>query len=70
MMFLNVHLCCASSRSTAESLSNQNEAELQRRLEERQQEISHMQELLETKVQLLQEVNAHTQKHKIQHSKL
>ncbi|KAM9848622.1 myomegalin isoform 2-T2 [Aulostomus maculatus] len=39
----------------AESLSNHNEAELQRRLEERQQEISHMQEILETKVQLLQE---------------
>lgn len=43
-------------RSTAESLSSQTEAELQRRLEERQQEISHMQEVLETKVQLLQEV--------------
>nr|XP_043899674.1 myomegalin isoform X5 [Solea senegalensis] len=40
---------------TADSLSNQNEAELQRRLAERQQEISHMQELLETKVQRLQE---------------
>ncbi|KAL7397807.1 hypothetical protein ABVT39_028209 [Epinephelus coioides] len=41
--------------STAESLSNQNEAELQRRLAERQEEIIHMQEILETKVQLLQE---------------
>ncbi|XP_071384816.1 myomegalin, partial [Centroberyx affinis] len=41
--------------STAESLSNQNEAELQRRLSERQEEISHMQEILETKVQLLHE---------------
>uniref|UniRef100_A0A3Q3SDS2 Centrosomin N-terminal motif 1 domain-containing protein n=1 Tax=Mastacembelus armatus TaxID=205130 RepID=A0A3Q3SDS2_9TELE len=41
--------------STADSLSNQNEAELQRRLAERQEEISHMQEILETKVQLLQE---------------
>ncbi|KAM3875833.1 myomegalin-like [Diretmus argenteus] len=41
--------------STAESLSNQNEAELQRRLSERQEEISHMQEILQTKVQLLQE---------------
>ncbi|CAK6982318.1 myomegalin [Scomber scombrus] len=41
--------------STAECLSNQNEAELQRRLEDRQEEISHMQEILETKVQLLQE---------------
>uniref|UniRef100_A0A4W6D470 Centrosomin N-terminal motif 1 domain-containing protein n=1 Tax=Lates calcarifer TaxID=8187 RepID=A0A4W6D470_LATCA len=40
---------------TADSLSNQNEAELQRRLAERQEEISHMQEILETKVQLLQE---------------
>ncbi|XP_010777203.1 myomegalin-like [Notothenia coriiceps] len=40
---------------TAESLSNQNEAELQRRLQERQEEIIHMQEILETKVQLLQE---------------
>ncbi|XP_075938706.1 myomegalin-like [Anarhichas minor] len=41
--------------STAESLSNQNEAELQCRLSERQEEIIHMQEILETKVQLLQE---------------
>uniref|UniRef100_A0A3Q1GR52 Centrosomin N-terminal motif 1 domain-containing protein n=1 Tax=Acanthochromis polyacanthus TaxID=80966 RepID=A0A3Q1GR52_9TELE len=41
--------------STAESLSNQNEAELQCHLVERQEEISHMQEILETKVQLLQE---------------
>nr|XP_020516767.2 myomegalin-like [Labrus bergylta] len=41
--------------STAESLSNQSEAELQRRLAERQEEISHMQEILQTKVQLLQE---------------
>lgn len=47
-------------RSTAESLSNQNEAELQRRLAERQEEISHMQEVLEAKVQLLQEVETHT----------
>ncbi|TNN74750.1 Myomegalin [Liparis tanakae] len=39
----------------AESLSNQNEAELQRRLSERQEEIIHMQEILETKVQLLQQ---------------
>lgn len=46
-------------RSTAESLSNQNEAELQRRLAERQEEISHMQEILEAKVQLLQEVETH-----------
>ncbi|KAJ8011612.1 hypothetical protein DPEC_G00060060 [Dallia pectoralis] len=41
--------------STAESLSSHNEAELQRRCEERQQEIDHMQELLQTKIQLLQE---------------
>ncbi|CAJ1059466.1 myomegalin-like isoform X1 [Xyrichtys novacula] len=41
--------------STAESLSNQSEAELQRRLSERQEEICHMQEILQTKVQLLQE---------------
>uniref|UniRef100_A0A8C9ZTW3 Centrosomin N-terminal motif 1 domain-containing protein n=1 Tax=Sander lucioperca TaxID=283035 RepID=A0A8C9ZTW3_SANLU len=47
-------------RSTAESLSNQNEAELQRRLAERQEEIVHMQEILQTKVQLLQEVHTHT----------
>uniref|UniRef100_A0A4W5PRJ6 Centrosomin N-terminal motif 1 domain-containing protein n=1 Tax=Hucho hucho TaxID=62062 RepID=A0A4W5PRJ6_9TELE len=47
--------------STAESLSSHNEAELQRRCEERQQEIDHMQELLETKIQLLQEV--HTRAH-------
>lgn len=46
-------------RSAAESLSNQNEAELQRRLAERQEEISHMQEVLEAKVQLLQEVETH-----------
>uniref|UniRef100_A0A8C7QL40 Centrosomin N-terminal motif 1 domain-containing protein n=1 Tax=Oncorhynchus mykiss TaxID=8022 RepID=A0A8C7QL40_ONCMY len=41
--------------TTAESLSSHNEAELQRRCEERKQEIDHMQELLETKIQLLQE---------------
>uniref|UniRef100_A0A8P4GEV6 Centrosomin N-terminal motif 1 domain-containing protein n=1 Tax=Dicentrarchus labrax TaxID=13489 RepID=A0A8P4GEV6_DICLA len=51
--------------STAESLSNQNEAELQRHLADRQEEISHMQEILETKVQLLQEVQR--QKHTITH---
>lgn len=49
-------------RSTAESLSNQNEAELQRRLAERQEEISHTQEILEAKVQLLQEVEPFTQR--------
>ncbi|XP_058611175.1 myomegalin isoform X10 [Onychostoma macrolepis] len=41
--------------TTAESLTNQNEVEVQRRCEERQQEIGHMQEILETKIQLLQE---------------
>nr|XP_046215470.1 myomegalin-like isoform X5 [Oncorhynchus gorbuscha] len=41
--------------TTAESLSSHNEAELQRRCEERKQEIDHMRELPETKIQLLQE---------------
>lgn len=41
--------------TTAESLTNHNEAELQRRCLERQQEIDHMQQVLETKIQLLQE---------------
>ncbi|TRZ02419.1 hypothetical protein DNTS_034473 [Danionella cerebrum] len=41
--------------STAETLSNQNEVEVQRRHEEQQQEIGHMQEILETKIQVLQE---------------
>ncbi|XP_007567971.1 myomegalin isoform X12 [Poecilia formosa] len=41
--------------TTAESLTNNNEAELQRRCRERQQEIDHMQQVLETKIQLLQE---------------
>ncbi|XP_043989813.1 myomegalin-like isoform X12 [Gambusia affinis] len=41
--------------TTAESLTNNNEAELQRRCQERQQEIDHMQQVLETKIQLLQE---------------
>uniref|UniRef100_A0AAV2JUR3 Centrosomin N-terminal motif 1 domain-containing protein n=1 Tax=Knipowitschia caucasica TaxID=637954 RepID=A0AAV2JUR3_KNICA len=40
---------------TAESLTNHNEAELQRRCNERQQEIDEMQQVLETKIQLLQE---------------
>lgn len=46
--------------TTAESLTNHNEAELQRRCRERQQEIDHMQQVLETKIQLLQEVSRHT----------
>ncbi|XP_023860280.1 myomegalin-like [Salvelinus sp. IW2-2015] len=42
--------------STSESQTNQNEEEEQQRgCEARQQEISHMREILETKVQLLQE---------------
>ncbi|KAF5900432.1 myomegalin isoform X6, partial [Clarias magur] len=40
---------------TAESLTNSNEAELQRRCEARQEEIDHMQQVLQTKIQLLQE---------------
>lgn len=52
-------MCLFRSRSAAESLSNQNEAELQRHLAERQEEISHVQEILEAKVQLLQEVRTH-----------
>ncbi|XP_064792060.1 myomegalin isoform X2 [Oncorhynchus masou masou] len=41
--------------STSESQTNQDEEEQQRVCEARQQEISHMQEILETKIQLLQE---------------
>ncbi|XP_056619879.1 myomegalin isoform X3 [Triplophysa dalaica] len=41
--------------TTAETLTNQNEVEVQRRCEERQQEIRHIQEVLETKIRLLQE---------------
>lgn len=54
------HTCESMRRlfnsTTAESVSNHNEAELQRRCQERQQEIDHMQQVLETKIQLLQEV--------------
>ncbi|KAA0719551.1 hypothetical protein E1301_Tti021688 [Triplophysa tibetana] len=42
-------------RLTAETLTNHNEAELQRRCEERQQEIDHMQQVLETKIHILHE---------------
>lgn len=49
-------LCSLSSSTTAESLTSRNEAELQQRCQERQQEIDHMQQVLETKIQLLQEV--------------
>ncbi|TSQ01593.1 Myomegalin [Bagarius yarrelli] len=41
--------------TTAESLTNNNEAELQRRCEARQQEIDHMQQVLHSRIQLLQE---------------
>lgn len=51
-----------SDSTTAESLTNNNEAELQRRCEARQQEIDHMQQVLQTKIQLLQEVEAHLHK--------
>lgn len=47
---------CLFNSTTAESVTNHNEAELQRRCQERQQEIDHMQQVLETKIQLLQEV--------------
>ncbi|KAL1281170.1 hypothetical protein QQF64_015770 [Cirrhinus molitorella] len=43
------------AQTAAESLTNHNEAELQRRCEERQQEIDHMQQVLQTKIQILQE---------------
>ncbi|XP_011385409.2 myomegalin, partial [Pteropus vampyrus] len=39
----------------AETLNSQNEAELRRQFEERQQETEHVYELLENKIQLLQE---------------
>ncbi|XP_033614248.1 myomegalin isoform X18 [Fukomys damarensis] len=41
--------------SDVESLNSQNEAELRRQFEERQQETEHVYELLENKIQLLQE---------------
>lgn len=52
VVLLTFSLC----RSTAEALTNQNEAELQRRLAERQQDVGPTQEVLETRVQLLEEV--------------
>lgn len=55
-----MHFVCLFVRflhsTTAESLTNHNEAELQRRCQERQHEIDQMQQVLETKIQLLQEV--------------
>ncbi|XP_065410806.1 myomegalin isoform X32 [Chrysemys picta bellii] len=41
--------------AAAENLTSRNEAELRRRFEERQQETEHVSELLENKIQLLQE---------------
>lgn len=46
--------CCC--RADAEDLNSQNEAELRRQVEEEQQETEHAYELLENKIQLLQEV--------------
>ncbi|GAB1287899.1 Myomegalin [Apodemus speciosus] len=43
------------TRADAEDLNSQNEAELRRRVEEEQQETEHVYELLENKIQLLQE---------------
>lgn len=43
-------------RADAEDLNSQNEAELRRQVEERQQETEHVYELLGNKIQLLQEV--------------
>lgn len=54
--FIFLTLFFSADRTTAESLTNQNEAELQRRFQDRQQEIDQMQQVLETKIQLLQEV--------------
>lgn len=57
MAWLTLDLPCSlSSSTTAENLTSRNEAELQQRCQERQQEIDHMQQVLETKIQLLQEV--------------
>uniref|UniRef100_A0A2I2ZHB8 Centrosomin N-terminal motif 1 domain-containing protein n=1 Tax=Gorilla gorilla gorilla TaxID=9595 RepID=A0A2I2ZHB8_GORGO len=42
-------------RADVENLNSQNEAELRRQFEERQQETEHVYELLENKIQLLQE---------------
>lgn len=41
----------------AENINSHNEAELRRQFEERQQETEHVYELLENKIQLLQEVS-------------
>lgn len=45
------------SRADVENLNSQNEAELRRQFEEQQQETEHVYELLENKIQLLQEVS-------------
>lgn len=48
-------------RADLEDLNSQNTAELHSQVEERQQETEHVYELLENKIQLLQEVrNAHS----------
>lgn len=44
-------------RADVENLNSHNEAELRRQFEERQQETEHVHELLENKIQLLQEVS-------------
>lgn len=44
-------------RADVENLNSHNEAELRRQFEERQQETEHVYELLENKIQLLQEVS-------------
>lgn len=44
-------------RANGENLNSHNEAELRRQFEERQQETEHVYELLENKIQLLQEVS-------------
>lgn len=44
-------------RADAENLNSHNAAELRRQYEERQQETEHVHELLENKIQLLQEVS-------------
>lgn len=43
-------------RADVEDFNSQNEAELRRQVEEQQQETEHVYELLENKIQLLQEV--------------
>lgn len=49
------------SSADVENLSSHNEAELRRQFEERQQETQHVYELLENKIQLLQEVSGRSE---------